>query len=82
VKATDDALDEATEKYLLFVTAVNAVLLVSELAFKNPMAEIAFSFLVCFAECIAFLGSISAATIEVTSSEILNPEPPLFTKLR
>ncbi len=26
--------------------------------------------------------SIVGAEIEVTSSEILNPEPPLFTKLR
>ena len=63
VKATDDALDEATEKYLSLVMAVNAVLLVSELAFKKPIAEIAFSFLVCFAECMSFFGSISAATI-------------------
>jgi hypothetical protein len=28
------------------------------------------------------LGSISAATIAVTSSETLNPDPPWFTKLK
>ena len=68
VKSTDAELDEETEKYLSFWIEVNAVLPVEELALRNPIPEIAFSFFVCLAVWIDFLGSISAATIDVTSS--------------
>ena len=81
-KETVDALEEETEKNLSFSMDVKAVLPTAELAFKNPIPEIAFSFFVCLALWIDFFGSISAATIEVTSSETLNPEPLLLTKLR
>ena len=64
------------------MTDVNPVLVVNDFELRNPIPVIALSFLFCLDVCIALLGSISAPTIEVTSSEILNPEPPLFTKLR
>jgi hypothetical protein len=61
---------------------LNAVFDVDALEFRNPIPEIASVFFSCFVDCIVFFGSISAATIEVTNSEILNPEPPLLTRLR
>ena len=81
-KSTAAAFEELSEKYLSEAIEVKADCVKVVCEFRNPMPEIAFVAFCCFCVSRIFFGSISDATIDVTSSEMLNPEPPLLTKLK